>query len=157
MTGLNEVSKTFNHTWNSITNGWNHLVHRASNALTRFHRSDKDEDSADSTQWGLLSADVYDDADKIIVNIESPGMEEGDFDISIVDNVLYVRGQKHFAREKTEGGYTVKERAYGRFERVLPLSYQVDPDEAKASYKQGVLRIELDKSEHHKRRKVKVH
>ncbi len=158
MIGLDDVSKTFNRTWDSISNGWNHLVHRASNALTRFHSKDEDEnESAGVTRWGLISADIYDDDDKVVVSLEAPGMQEGDFDISVIDNVLYVKGEKHFEREKTEGGYTVKERAYGHFERVLPLGYEVDPEKAEASYKQGILRIEVNKSEQHKRRKIQVH
>ena len=158
MIHLDDVSKTFNRTWDSISSGWNHLVHRASNALTRFHADDADENhEADTTHWGLLSADIFDNDDKVVVTIEAPGMDEGDFNISVVENVLYVKGQKHFSREKMEGGYTIKERAYGHFERVLPLGYEVDPDKAEASYKQGVLRIEVNKSEQHKRRKIQVH
>jgi len=157
MIRLDDVSKTFNRTWDSISNGWNHLVHRASNALTRFHVNNEDEsEEAGTTRWGLLSADIYDDDDKVIVTIEAPGMQEEDFDISVVDNVLYVKGEKRFEREKTEGGYSVKERAYGHFERVIPLAYDVDPEQAKATYKHGVLRVEVNKSEQHKRRKIEV-
>jgi HSP20 family protein len=89
MKTLDNLSKTFNNTWDSISDGWNHLVHRASNALTRFHGKDEDEDNvAGVTRWGLLSADVYDNDDLVIVNIEAPGMQEGDFDISV--DKLYV-------------------------------------------------------------------
>jgi len=154
MIRLDDVSKNFNRTWDSISNGWNHLVHRASNALTHFHA--QDDDQLGATQWGLLSADIYDDNDKVVVTIEAPGMEEDNFDISIIDNMLYVKGEKFFLQEKTEGGYSIKERAYGHFERVLPLGFEVDPENAEASYKQGVLRIEVNKSEQHKRRKIQV-
>ncbi len=158
MIHLDDVSKTFHRTWDSISHGWNHLVHRASNALTRFHSDDENENQpAGITRWGLLSADIYDNDDKVIVSIEAPGMEDGDFNISVVDNVLYVKGQKHLSKERMEGGYTIKERAYGHFERVLPLNYKVDPEKAEASYKQGVLRVEVAKSEQHKRRKIQVH
>ena len=150
------VSETFSRTWNSVSNGWNHLVHRASNALTRFHGKEEEDDNAGVTQWGLLSVDMYDDDDKVVITIEAPGMVEGDFDISVIDNVLYVKGVKHFTREISEGGYTIKERAYGHFERVLPLACEVDPEHAVASYKQGVLRIEVNKSEQHKRRKIEI-
>lgn len=158
MIGLDDVSKTFTRTWDSISNGWNHLIHRASNALTRFHSKDEDsENPADVSRWGLLSADIFDDDDKVVVNIEAPGMKEDDFDISVIDNVLYVKGEKQIERETSEGNYTVKERAFGHFERVIPLGYEVDPDTAKATYKQGVLRVEIRKSEQHKRRKIEVH
>ena len=157
MIGLDNVSTTFNRTWDSLSNGWNHLLHRASNALTRFYGNENDDDKdAGNTRWGLLSADRYDDDDKVIISIEAPGLNESDFDISIIDNVLHVKGEKLFLREKTVGAYTIKERAYGRFERVFPLQVEVDPDHAEASYKQGVLRIEINKSEQHKRRKIKV-
>lgn len=158
MIALDNLSKNFNRTWDSISNGWNHLIHRASHALTPFYAKDEEEESkAGVTRWGLLSADMYDDDDKVVVTIEAPGMEEGNFDISVIENVLYIKGEKHFEREQTKGGYSVKERAYGHFERVLPLGFEVDPEEAKASYKQGVLRIEVNKSEQHKRRKIQVH
>lgn len=155
MIGLDDVSKTFNRTWDSVSRGWNHLVHRASNALTRFHPKDEDE-VPNAVRWGLLSADIYDDDDKVVVTLEAPGMSEADFDISVVDNVLYVKGEKRIEKEQTKGDYTVNERAYGYFERILPLGYDVDADSASASYKHGVLRIEVNKSEHHKRRKIEV-
>ncbi len=158
MVDLNNVSKTFNRTWDSISNGWNHLVNRASNALTPFHSSEEDRDNtAGVTRWGLLSADVYDNDDKVIIDLEAPGMQEGDFDISVIDNVLYIKGEKHITQERREGGYSVKERAYGRFERALPLGYEVEPEKAEATYKHGVLRVEVNKSTHHKRRKIQVH
>lgn len=157
MIGLDDVSKTFSRTWDSISSGWNHLIHRASNALTRFHSKEENGDNpADVTRWGLVSADIFDDDDKVVVNIEAPGMLEADFDISVIDNVLYVKGEKQFTRENTEGNYTVKERAFGHFERVILLDYEVDPETARATYKQGVLRVEIKKSEKHKRRKIEV-
>ncbi len=156
MISLDDVSKTFNRTWESVSQGWNHLVHRASNALTHFHSKEADDNPAGVTRWGLLSADIFDDNDKVVITLETPGMAEDDFDISIIDNILYIKGEKHFSREATKGGYTVKERAYGHFERVLPLGYEVDPDSANASYKRGVLRIEVNKSEKHQRRQIQV-
>jgi len=155
MVGLENVAKTFDRTWDSITNGWRHLIRRASHALTRFYSKD-DETEADVTRWGLLSADIFDNDDKVVVTVEAPGMAEADFDITVVDNVLYIKGEKKFEKEVEKGDYTVRERAYGHFERVIPLGYEVDPDSAKATYKHGVLRIEINKSEQHKRRKIQV-
>ena len=158
MISLDNVSKTFNRTWDSVSQGWNHLVRRTSNALTQYHRKEGDpSNDTETTQWGLLSADVYDNNDKVIVNIESPGMQENDFDISIIDNTLYIKGEKHFFKEESKGDYIVTERAYGHFERVLPLGYEVDPDHATASYRQGVLHIEVNKSAQHKRRHIQIH
>ena len=160
MISLDNVSKTFSRTWDSVSQGWNHLVHRASDALTPFHsneNNEEEESSAGTTRWGLISADIYDDNESVIVTLEAPGMKEGNFDISIVENLLYVKGEKHFFKEQTEGGFTIRERAYGHFERVLPLGYEVDPDTAEATYKQGVLRIKVDKSITHKRRRIPVH
>jgi HSP20 family protein len=50
----------------------------------------------------------------------------------------------------------VTECAYGRFERAIPLPDDVESDQAEASYKNGVLRVELPKTVSRQRRKIKV-
>jgi HSP20 family protein len=82
----------------------------------------------------------------VAITLEVPGMEAGDFDIEIADDVLVVRGEKKFQREHQHGQYHVMERAYGRFERALRLPVSVSEDGAAASYKRGVLRISVPRS-----------
>ena len=109
-----------------------------------------------STQWGMLASEVFDDDDRVVVRLEAPGMEKQDFDLQVVDDYLLVRGEKQHAQESSEGGYHITECAYGSFERAIPLPDEVDSDSARATYKRGVLRVELPKAIQEHRRRVKV-
>ncbi len=148
MSTLEELRSGAERLWHNLSEGWRHLVARASGALTRFHKprskgSESGPPAVAGAEWGLLAADMYDDGDKIVVRLEVPGMEQDDFDVSVADGMLIVRGEKRYQEERVEGGYRIAECAYGTFERALPLPEEVDPSGARARYRRGVLRIEL--------------
>jgi HSP20 family protein len=82
----------------------------------------------------------------IVVQVEIPGIDKEDCDIRIERDTLYIRGEKHLDREHIGDTYYLMERAYGRFERVIPLPPNVDTDGAKASCRNGVLTVELPKT-----------
>ncbi len=156
---MSDLSNRLNRTWESLSEGWSHLMNRAGNALTHFRPGKSAEEKslpAGTPSWGLLSANVFDDADKIVVELEAPGLNADDFDVNVVENVLIVSGEKHFEKEETKGDYRLLERAYGQFSRSIPLGYEVDADSAKATYKKGVLRVELNKRPDQRRRHIKV-
>ena len=157
---IDNLTNSLSRTWDSISQGWNHLINNASNALTQYASSNNkekaDEVPASSPHWGLISADLYDGSDKVVVKVEAPGLENDDFDISIVNNVLTISGEKQFQKETTKGEYRILECAYGRFSRSIPLEYEVDPNTAKASYNKGILKIELEKEAHQRRRKIEI-
>ncbi len=134
--------------WDSVAEGWRHLISRASGALTRFRSQHADAGNmpVKGSEWGLLAVDLSDDDNKVIVHLEAPGMELDDFDVCVHDDMLIVRGEKHFHSERHEAGYQIAECAYGSFERAIPLPENVDGSLAKAKYRRGVLRIELPKT-----------
>jgi HSP20 family protein len=74
-------------------------------------------------------------------------MDKQDIGIELVDDALVVSGEKRFRREDTQGRWRVLQCAYGSFRRVVPLPASVRADQAKASYKDGVLRVDLPKAE----------
>lgn len=152
---MHDLTEGLNRTWHSVTDGWNHLIHRAGNALTHF-KGDNAKTPVQSPSWGLLSADVYDDADKITVKLEAPGLEADDFDINVINNVLVVSGEKRFEHKETKGNYKIMERAYGHFSRSIPLGYEVNAESANASYKKGVLEVELEKKPDQRRKHITV-
>ena len=161
MSTLNQIKSGMSQIWDNLVEGWQHLYQRATNAITRFKATGSDsqqqqELAVRNIGWGVLAAEVFDDEDKVVVRLEAPGLEGGDFDIEIVENFLVVRGQKNVQREQKKGRYHVRECAYGAFERAVPLPEEVEPDEAKASYKRGVLRVELPKAAARRRRKIEV-
>ncbi len=151
MSTLEDLRGGLTRFWDSLAEGWRHLVAHASGALTRFHPSKPKEKgglpkAVHGSEWGLLAADLSDDGEKVVVRLEAPGMELEDFDVAIHDGVLIVRGEKHYQNERSEGGYHVAECAYGAFERAIPLPDNVEGSHAKAKYRRGVLRIEMPKS-----------
>ncbi len=160
MFNFDHITDGLSRTWESLSQGWKHLIDNTSNALTHFISSD-DKQKADkvpsaSPHWGLISADMYDSSDSIVIKLEAPGLENDDFDISIVNNVLTISGEKQFEKETIKGEYRILECAYGRFSRSIPLEYGVDAATAKASYNKGVLKITLQKKPNQLRRRIEI-
>lgn len=139
----------------SVADGWRHLRETAANALTRFkssessrlpERSEIDDPSTPSAgKWSLLGGELFEDAHRIVVRLEVPGMDKRDMDIQIVDGSLVLKGEKRFSGESSNGRWRIMQCAYGSFRRVVPLSAPVSADDAKATYRDGVLRVELKK------------
>lgn len=79
------------------------------------------------------------------ITAEVPGMEAGDLEISVEDDILRIAGEKTTEREEDEKGYRISERSYGSFERLVRLPVGADPDKIKAKYRQGVLTLTIPK------------
>lgn len=102
------------------------------------------------------SLDLSDTGDSLVAELEVPGMDSKDIDISITGNVLTVSGEKKRKREEKEHNYHLVERSYGKFVRSVRLPSTVDPDRVEASYKDGILTITMDKVEQAKTKKIEV-
>jgi HSP20 family protein len=144
------IGREFGRTWDNLSEGWRELLRRSSDALTHFSRNKEEASPERGTlatfpRWSLLVGEVEETAKKIVVRVEVPGMEKEDCRITIEDDVLYVSGEKRSEREAHDSTYNVMERAYGSFQRTVPLPRNVDEDQAKATYKNGVLNIHLPK------------
>lgn len=100
--------------------------------------------------------DIYEDKDRLILEADLPGMTEGDFDISVENNVLTLKGERKFEKQTTGDNYHRVERSYGAFTRSFTLPQTVSPDGANAEFENGVLRVSLPKREETKARKIEV-
>lgn len=142
--------------WDNLAEGWKHLTQSASGALTRFIPGEKTElpDKSDvddvfflrGRSWTMLGGDVFEDDKRVVVRLEVPGLDKQDMAIEARDDALIISGEKRFERESTEGRWRVMQCAYGSFRRVVPLNVPVLAEKANASYKNGVLRVELPKA-----------
>jgi HSP20 family protein len=92
----------------------------------------------------------------VLVTAELPGLDPDDFAIEITGERLVIRGEKKQESTRSGHGYTYSERRYGAFARALQLPCEIDTDNAKATYKQGVLRLTLPKTARAKASRVKV-
>ena len=148
--------------WESVAEGWKRMRRQAAGALTRFHPGEsaptatRSDLALPSSGWALLAGDVFEDDKKLSVRLEIPGMEKADLEIEVRDDTLIVRGEKRLERESEEGSYRVLQCAYGRFDRVVRLSVAVLADQAKASYENGVLKIDLPKAHPGKSKRIEI-
>ncbi len=154
---MSDIRQGFGSLWDTVTEGWDRLRERAAGALTRYRPGAKsnlpardeidDASYVPSAGWAMLGGDVFEDERRVVVRLEVPGMDKRDFDIEVFGDTLVVRGEKRFEREDTEGRWRVLQCAYGAFQRQVPLPVPVRGDEARATYRNGVLRIELPKQQ----------
>ncbi len=160
-----QIRQSADQAWESLSEGWRELSTRASGALTRFWPAQPSATNSGSTPqrtwprmtwWAFLATDVFEGDDTVVVRIEAPGMQREDFKVALNGDVLSVWGEKRIDREVGAGQWHVVQSAYGNFRRDVPLPAAVQADKTKATYRDGVLRIELPKSAEARPRRIAV-
>lgn len=151
---LDRLKQDAGHTWKWLAEGWRHISDKATNALTYF--TPGHEAPEEGMRWGLLAVDVSERPESVHVQLEAPGLDKDDIDIDVQGRQLIVTGRKSYESERTEGSMVISERAFGHFQRVVPLPDQVTAENAQASYRKGVLSIELPRLATPASRKIKV-
>jgi HSP20 family protein len=85
--------------------------------------------------------DVFQRGDQIVVRADLPGLKKEDVSIEIDQNTLTIRGERRQELEDRNEGFYRSERSYGTFQRSIALPEGVTPDDAQASFNDGVLEI----------------
>lgn len=104
----------------------------------------------------MPSVDIFENKDSIVLEAELPGMNREDFELSVENNVLTLRGERRFEKSDEADNYHRVERAYGSFTRSFTLPQTVSSENAAAEYKNGVLRVTLHKREEIKARRIEI-
>ena len=102
------------------------------------------------------SVDIYENKDQIILEAELPGMNRGDFDLTVENNVITLRGERNFEKKDDTDNYHRVERSYGSFTRSFTLPQTVSAEGASAEYTNGGLRVTWSKREETKARRIEV-
>jgi HSP20 family protein len=121
---------------------------------SNFSRSFGDEGIARGA-W-TPNVDIFENKDEIVLEAELPGMNREDFELTIENNVLTLRGERRFEKKDEADNYHRVERAYGGFTRSFTLPQTVSSENAAAEYQNGVLRVTLRKREEVKARRIEV-
>jgi HSP20 family protein len=100
--------------------------------------------------------DIVETDNDIIVKAEIPGVDPKEVDISIMDDILTIKGEKNDEKEDKGKTYHRVERSYGSFTRRITLPAHVKTDEVEAKNHQGVLEITLPKMEKAETKKITV-
>lgn len=147
-----EIGVGINRAWRNSSEGWRELLHRSGEALTHFARPSRGQRGKSEEhlldgfpQWGLLASEIEETDNEVLVHLEMPGLSKEDCTITTAANILCVTGEKRINRETSNSTYHLRERAYGSFQRVIPLPRNADTDKAQANYKNGVLSIRIPK------------
>jgi HSP20 family protein len=100
--------------------------------------------------------DVIESDKEIIATAEMPGLEKQDININVTEDRLEISAETKLEEKKEEKGYIYRERRSGSYYRAISLPSPVDPDNSKATYKNGVLQIKMPKTEVKKKTPLKI-
>ena len=103
-----------------------------------------------------LAVDIYQTPTHIIVETMVAGVRPEDLELSIARDIVTVRGNREEHRNIDEENYFTKELYWGKFSRTISLPLEVEPEEAEATEKYGLLTIRLQKVDKGKTNNVKV-
>ena len=163
---LESLKNSLDSFWGNLSEGWRQLWTSASAAITSFHPGEKTNLPAHADiddhlylpgrGWSVLGGEVFQDEKRLIVRMEVPGMSKEDIDIQVQNDSLVISGEKRFTRENTAGRWQVMQCAYGTFRRVVPLPAAVNVNDVRATYVNGVLRVELPKVKASEPKRIKI-
>ena len=100
--------------------------------------------------------DIYDTGISLVIKAELPGVRKEDIAIEFKANILTIKGERTRDSEVREESYYRRERCCGTFQRSFTLPDAVDADRVKASFRDGILNVEILKPEKEKPKRIAV-
>lgn len=104
----------------------------------------------------LPSVDIYEKDSRIVAKAEIPGISPDDIALSVDGNILTISGERRQEKEVKKENYYQSEASYGRFQRTVELPAEVNAEQAKAEYKNGVLTVELPNADITRKKHIKI-
>lgn len=91
--------------------------------------------------------EVYEEGNTLNIRADLPAMKPEDIKVEVTDVAVTIRGERKNEREERKEGIYRSERTYGAFCRTIPLPEGANPEEAKAEFRNGELRVTMPLSE----------
>ncbi len=104
----------------------------------------------------IPKVDIIDRDQELVVKAELPGVSKDNLDVSLNENVLTIRATAQQEKKDEREQYFRRELSRGEFQRSMRLPANVNVDQAKASFKDGILELTIPKTEGSKRQTIKV-
>jgi len=104
----------------------------------------------------LPPVDIYEDANRLVLRFEVPGIPQEDLQINMENQTLIVKGERKLVKDEKEENFHRIERRYGSFVRSFTLPATMETESAQANYENGVLSITLQKKEAAKPKQLKI-
>ncbi|MBI4825326.1 MAG: Hsp20/alpha crystallin family protein [Nitrospirae bacterium] len=102
------------------------------------------------------SVDIYEENGNIVLKAELPGMDKKDIDVNLTNRSVTISGEKKREEKTEKKDYYRYESSCGSFSRSFTLPAEIQADKAKASFKDGVLKITIPKTEEAKKKEKKL-
>lgn len=102
------------------------------------------------------SVDIFENKDQVVLEAELPGISPDDVNISVENNVLTIHGERRFEKKDEGDNFHRVERSYGSFTRSFTLPPTVSSENVTANFDNGILRLELQKREEAKPRRIEI-
>jgi HSP20 family protein len=99
---------------------------------------------------------IWTNEDGQVISAEMPGVRPDDIDIDVTGDALSISGERKPDEVAKEAHYHRRERSYGLFSRTVQLPFMVDTNKVEASFKNGVLTINLPRAEADKPKKIAI-
>lgn len=100
--------------------------------------------------------DIAERNNKLVIQAELPGVRGEDVNVQIEPDAVIIQGERRDENERSDKGLYVTERFYGSFYRMIPLPEGVDVDQANATFRNGVLEIELPLGQQQRSRRLEL-
>lgn len=123
------------------------LMRRLSDEMDRFFSDVPTASQMQQPGSWLPAIEVSRHGNDLVVCAELPGMGKDDVKVECTDQGLVIEGEKKRETEHEEGEFLRSERMYGSFYRLIPLPEGADVEKARASFKDGILQVEVPLSE----------
>lgn len=109
---------------------------------------------ASTRAWAPV-VDILETESDLVVRAELPGLKQEDIDIEVTSESLSIKGERKF-EDAAKDQYLRVERPYGPFQRSFTIGVPVQPDKVKATYRDGVLEVNIPKAEEVKPKKIQI-
>lgn len=133
------------------------LQNRLNSIFNDFAGSNGELQNESLSAGGFIPpVDIYEDANRLVLKLEVPGIPQDDLQINLENQTLTVKGERKFVNDEKEENFHRIERRYGSFVRSFTLPATIETDSAQANYENGVLSITLQKKEAAKPKQLKI-
>ncbi|MDH4231783.1 MAG: Hsp20/alpha crystallin family protein [Nitrospirota bacterium] len=92
------------------------------------------------------NVDIFEEGDNFVVKAEIPGMKKEDIEVNLTDDMITISGEKKKEEKVEKKDYYRVERSYGSFSRSFRFPKEVQTDKAKATFKDGILEVNIPKT-----------
>ena len=91
------------------------------------------------------AVEIKEKSDQYKIKVELPNVDKEHIDVDLTKNSISIKAESKFEECKNDENLRTSEFRYGKFTRIIPLEHEINPDEAKSEFKNGILHIELPK------------